>query len=39
VRFEVNVDAAHQADLTISSRLLTLARIIQQATTDARKPG
>ena len=39
VRFEVNVDAARQADLTISSRLLTLARIIQQATADARKPG
>jgi len=39
VRFEINVEAAHQADLTISSRLLTLARIIQQATTDARKPG
>ena len=39
VRFEVNVEAAHQADLTISSRLLTLARIVQQATADARKPG
>jgi YfiR/HmsC-like len=39
VRFEINVEAAHQADLTISSRLLTLARIIQQTTTDARKPG
>jgi len=39
VRFEVNVEAAHQADLTISSRLLTLARIIQQATADTRKPG
>jgi len=39
VRFEINVEAAHHADLTISSRLLTLARIIQQATTDARKPG
>src|SRR5258708_19034648 len=39
VRFEVNVEAARQADLTISSRLLTLARIIHQATTDARKPG
>src|SRR6266568_4355959 len=39
VRFEINVEAAHQADLTISSRLLTLARIVQQATTDARKPG
>jgi hypothetical protein len=30
VRFEVNVEAAKRADLTISSRLLTLARIIQQ---------
>jgi len=39
VRFEVNVDAAHQAGLTISSRLLTLARIIQQAAVDTRKPG
>jgi uncharacterized protein DUF4154 len=39
VRFEVNVDAAHQADLTISSRLLTLARIIQQPAADTRKPG
>jgi len=39
VRFEVNVEAAHQADLTISSRLLTLARIIQQAAAETRKPG
>jgi len=39
VRFEVNVDAARQAGLTISSRLLTLARIIQQAAVDTRKPG
>jgi hypothetical protein len=40
VRFEVNVDAAHQADLNISSRLLTLARIIQQPAVDVmRKPG
>ena len=39
VRFEVNVEAARQADLTISSRLLTLARIIQQTTADSRKPG
>jgi hypothetical protein len=30
VRFEVNVEAAKDADLTISSRLLTLARIVQQ---------
>jgi len=39
VRFEVNVDAARQGGLTISSRLLTLARIIQQAPADTRKPG
>ena len=39
VRFEVNVEAARQAGLTISSRLLTLARIIQQAAVDTRKPG
>ena len=39
VRFEVNVEAARQADLTISSRLLTLAKIIQQAAGDSRKPG
>jgi len=39
VRFEVNVVAAQQAELTISSRLLTLARIIQQPTVDSRKPG
>jgi hypothetical protein len=39
VRFEVNVEAARQADLTISSRLLTLAKIIQQAAGDPRKPG
>jgi len=39
VRFEINVEAARQADLTISSRLLTLARIIQQAAADPRKPG
>jgi uncharacterized protein DUF4154 len=39
VRFEINVEAAHQADLTISSRLLTLAKIIQQPTVEVRKPG
>ena len=39
VRFEVNVDAAHQAELNISSRLLTLAKIIPQATASGRKPG
>src|SRR6266481_320762 len=36
VRFEVNVEAAKHADLTISSRLLTLARIVQQASADGR---
>ncbi len=37
VRFEVNVEAAKDADLTISSRLLTLARIVQQVGADGRK--
>jgi hypothetical protein len=37
VRFEVNVEAAKHADLTISSRLLTLATIVQQAAADGRK--
>jgi uncharacterized protein DUF4154 len=36
VRFEVNVDAAKQSDLSISSRLLALARIVQ-TTADGRK--
>lgn len=31
VRFEVNVDAAKEADLNISSRMLALARIVQQS--------
>jgi len=39
VRFEVNVDAAQQADLNISSRLLTLALIIKQTATTERNPG
>jgi YfiR/HmsC-like len=39
VRFEVNVEAAHQADLNISSRLLTLARIIPQTAGTGRNPG
>jgi YfiR/HmsC-like len=30
VRFEVNVEAAREADLNISSRLLALAKIVQQ---------
>jgi hypothetical protein len=38
VRFEVNVEAAKHADLTISSRLLTLAKIVQQVAADGRKP-
>lgn len=33
VRFEVNVDAAKEADLNISSRLLVLAKVIQQPAT------
>jgi hypothetical protein len=37
VRFEVNVEAAKRAELTISSRLLTLARIVQQVAADGRK--
>jgi hypothetical protein len=36
VRFEVNVDAAKEADLNISSRLLVLAKVIQQPS-DGRK--
>jgi YfiR/HmsC-like len=39
VRFEVNVDAAHQAELNISSRLLTLAKIIPQTAAAGRNPG
>lgn len=31
VRFEVNVEAAKEADLNISSRLLVLAKVIQQS--------
>jgi hypothetical protein len=38
VRFEVNVEAAHQADLNISSRLLTLAKIISPSAATARAP-
>jgi hypothetical protein len=37
VRFEVNVEAAKQANLNISSRLLALARIVPQPA-DGRKP-
>jgi uncharacterized protein DUF4154 len=38
IRFEVNVEAAKHADLIISSRLLTLAKIVQQVAADGRKP-
>jgi hypothetical protein len=38
VRFEVNVEAAKQANLNISSRLLALAKITPQASPDGRKP-
>ena len=38
VRFEVNVAAAKDADLNISSRLLALARIIQTPASDSRRP-
>lgn len=38
VRFEVNIEAAKQANLNISSRLLALARIVPQgAATDGKK--
>ena len=37
VHFEVNVEAAKEADLNISSRLLALARIIQEPAPDGRK--
>lgn len=37
IRFEVNVQAAKDADLNISSRLLALARIVQSSGTDGRK--
>jgi hypothetical protein len=37
VHFEVNVEAAKEADLTISSRLLALARIVQEPGADGRK--
>jgi len=37
VRFEVNVEAAKQADISISSRLLTLAKIVPQTGPEASK--
>jgi len=38
VRFDIDVQAAKQADITISSRLLTLARIVPDMAADGRKP-
>ncbi len=38
VRFEINVDAAKQANINISSRLLSLATIVHSAPPDGRKP-
>lgn len=38
VRFEIDVDAAKQANISISSRLLSLATIVHQASADGRKP-
>jgi hypothetical protein len=37
VHFEVNVEAAKAADLNISSRLLALARIVQEPAADGKK--
>src|SRR4030081_3897101 len=37
VHFKVNVEAAKEADLIISSRLLALARIVQEPAADGRK--
>ncbi len=37
VHFEINVEAAKEADLTISSRLLALARIVQDPAADGKK--
>jgi hypothetical protein len=37
VHFEVNVEAAKEAELNLSSRLLALARIVQEPTADRRK--
>lgn len=38
VRFEIDVDAAKQANINISSRLLSLATIVHQVSADGRKP-
>lgn len=37
VHFEINVEAAKQSDINISSRLLALARIVQPAPSDGKK--
>jgi hypothetical protein len=37
VRFDIDVEAAKQANITISSRLLTLARIVPEMASDGRK--
>ena len=37
VHFEINVEAAKQGDITISSRLLALARIVQPVPSDGKK--
>jgi hypothetical protein len=37
VHFEINVEAAKEADLNISSRLLALARIVQEPAADGKK--
>lgn len=37
VRFDINVSAARQANISISSRLLALARIIPESAADGRK--
>lgn len=37
VRFDINVAAAKQANITISSRLLALARIVPEVVSDGRK--
>jgi len=38
VRFEIDVDAARQADINISSRLLALAKIVPDTASAARRP-
>ena len=37
VHFEINVEAAKEADLNISARLLALARIVQEPAADGKK--